>query len=108
MTFDDLERKITRNVEKIVSKHAQTFHADIVSAWAVDQTKPYLGIHSKLLWNISKKGTAWVVTNNANYSGILFMGRVGNRGSNQLPAGGYPILKANTLRLKADLKRNTL
>jgi len=25
-----------------------------------------------------------------------------------LPAGGYPILKANTLRLKADLKRNTL
>ena len=102
MTFGQLEAKLYHNATAIVGKHAQTFHADIKLAWPVDTGD------SRRAWKLSRSGTEWAIENNVSYSGILFVGRVGKRGSNQLAAGGYPILKANILRLKSDLKGNLL
>ncbi len=102
MTWRQLGKTIDVNQERIVAKHAQTFHADAISAAPVD-TGFFKG-----QWSIRKDGTTWIVTNSANYAGILWVGRVGNRGSLQLPAGYSPILKANVLRMERDLKRNLL
>ena len=103
MTYDQVYKKIENNVARIVFKNAEKFNADIISAWAVDTG------YSKLAWSISRPSKIETkVSNHANYSGILFVGRVGNRGSLQMPNGGYPILKASILKLKQDLKQNTL
>ena len=100
MTWEQLNKTIDDNQERIVAKHAQTFHADIISAWPVDTG------YSKSVWFINKKGNTWTVQNPAHYSGLLFIGNP--VGSPQLPAGGYPILKANIKRMELDLKANLL
>ena len=102
MTWKQLGKTLDVNQERIVGNAAQTFHADIISAWPVDTG------YSKLQWQINRNGDTWVVNNHVKYSGILFVGRVGNRGSNQLPSGGYPIYKANILKMNRDLKANLL
>ena len=108
MTWEQLNKTIDDNQERIVAKHAQTFHADIIGAWPVDQADDYKGLHSRDIWFINKKGNTWTVSNPAPYAGILFIGRVGNRGSFQLENGGFPILKANLIRMERDLKANLL
>lgn len=103
MTFAQLERNFTKSAERIVAKHAQAFHADIKFAWPVDTG------FSKKQWLITKASpTEWVVQNNARYSGVLWLGRIGNKGSDQLSAGGNPILSAHIKRMLADLKAHTL
>ncbi len=114
MTYEQVYKKIENNAEKIIFRNAQTFNADIVSAWAVGTpestgVKGYVGGTSKAAWSMVRNSPLEVrVYNHINYAGILFMGRVGNRGSYQMPNGGYPILKKAIINLKKDLKRNTL
>lgn len=100
MTFKQLESKIDKSVERIVKETAFKFNADIKIAWAVDTG------YSKGRWDTQRVNTLeWTVTNDAQYSPILWMGRVGNRGSYQLPNGGDPILEANKIEMKQKLKK---
>ena len=103
MTFAQLEIKINNNVSRIVKETAMSFNADIVTAWPVDTG------YSKSQWSIKDVSNfQWDVLNSADYSGILFQGRIGNRGSYQLEAGGYPILEKHRLEMKSKLKREAL
>ena len=103
MTFAQFNRKVARNNEAIVARAALRFNADIVSAWPVDTG------FSKGSWQINKSdATTWTVSNNTSYSPILWRGRIGNKGSWQLPQGGDPILRATEIRTVADMKRNLL
>lgn len=103
MTFKQLETRIDRNVAKIVKQTAQEFNADIISAWAVDTG------FSKSQWKLDRiDRLTWTVSNHVSYTPILFLGRIGNRGSEQLPNGGYPILDANILKMKRKLRKDVL
>lgn len=103
MTFEQLESRINKNVSKIVKDTAMEFNADIVTAWPVDTG------FSKSQWQIKDiSNFQWDVVNSAGYSGVLFQGRIGNRGSTQLEAGGYPILEEARIKMKKKLKREVL
>jgi len=114
MTFKQLESKLIRNAEKIVAETALSFNADIKFAWPVGTPestgiKGYVGGFSKSAWQDSKKSKAvWTVANHASYSAILWRGRIGNRGSWQMPNGGDPILNAARKRMMMNYKRNLL
>lgn len=106
MTFAQLQSRINNNVSRIVKNTAMEFNADIISAWPV---APVNSQNSKGKWTIKDVNNfRWDVANSAGYSGILFQGRIGNRGSYQLEAGGYPILEQHRRTMINKLKRGAI
>ncbi len=97
--FTQLEEK----VDSIVGKAALAFYNDIVRAWPRDTG------FSVGRWTLPEKiREAYIVTNNATYSPVLWRGRhsVNGKmyGSEQLPQGGVPILNSVLVRMRKELK----
>ncbi len=89
MSLNTQYKEILNKTNKATLKTATYFHGNIIIAWPVDTG------FSRGAWRIQNTGGGDLkVTNDVSYSGVLWDGRIGTKGSVQMPQGGLPILIA--------------
>lgn len=100
MTYNELEASIARNIDQAIHDSMDELKTDIQAAWPVKTGA------SRAAWEVEKQPTGWAVTNDLDYSALLWEGLP--RGSRQMPYGGDPIYQSWLPTLKKNIENINL